>query len=60
MRKITQNRVIPLAIKAVAPSDIFVVEFQELEREGYAETTSIAVASDSVFILKPPVPGIGE
>ena len=60
MRRITQNRVIPIAIKAVAPSKIFVVEFQELEREGYAETTSIAVASDSIFKILPPVPGIGE
>ena len=60
MRRITQNRVIPIAIKAVAPSEIFVVEFQELEREGYVETTSIAVASDSLFKILPPVPGIGD
>lgn len=58
MKQITQDHVIPLAVKCVAASQIFVVEFQELERETYEGVESLTVASDSLFEIKPPVPGI--
>lgn len=60
MAGITQDRVIPIAIKAVGPSLIFIVEFQKLEREGHRDTASIVVASDSLFEIRPPVPGVGQ
>ncbi len=58
MRQITQNLVIPLAVKCVAASQIFVVEFNELDRETYSDVDSLTIASDSLFEIKPPVPGI--
>ena len=60
MRQITQNHVIPIAIKCVGPSQIYVVEFEELDRESFREVDSIAIASDSLFEITPPVPGICE
>lgn len=58
MKQVKQNRVIPLAVKCVAPSTIFVVEFNELTREGHSEVESLTVAAESLFEIKPPVPGI--
>jgi hypothetical protein len=58
MRQVTQGRVIPIAVKCVAPSTIHVIEFEELDRETYAKVNSIAIACDSLFEIKPPVPGI--
>jgi hypothetical protein len=58
MKQVKQDRVIPLAVKCVAPSTIFVVEFNELTREGYEEIESLTVAAESLFEIKPPVPGI--
>ena len=58
MRQITQDHVIPLAVKCVAPSQIFVVEFEELDRETFASVTSLTAACDSLFEIRPPVPGI--
>jgi hypothetical protein len=58
MKQIKQDRVIPIAVKCVAPSTIFVVEFNELTREGHAGVDSLTVASDSLFEIKPPVPGV--
>jgi len=58
MKQITQNHVIPLAVKCVAASQIFVVEFNELDRETHENVTSLSIASDSLFEIKPPVPGI--
>ena len=58
MKQVKQNRVIPLAVKCVAPSTIFVVEFNELTREGHEEIESLTVAAESLFEIKPPVPGI--
>lgn len=58
MKQVKQNRVIPLAVKCVAPSTIFVVEFNELNRNDYDDVDSLTVAADSLFEIKPPVPGI--
>jgi hypothetical protein len=58
MRSITQDRVIPIAVKCVAPSTIHVVEFQEFRRESYTAVTSVEIAWDSLFEIRPPVPGI--
>ncbi len=58
MKQIMQDHVIPLAVKCVAPSTIFVVEFNELERDGYQHVEHLTVAAESLFEIKPPVPGI--
>lgn len=58
MKQVKQDRVIPLAVKCVAPSTIFVVEFNELTREGHEEVESLSVAAESLFEIRPPVPGI--
>lgn len=58
MKQVTQRRVIPLAVKCVRASTIFVVEFNELNRETYTDVESLSFAADSLFEIKPPVPGI--
>lgn len=59
MRQIQQDHVIPLAVKSVGPSQVYVVEFEELDRSSYASVTSLTVASDSLFEIRPYVPGVG-
>jgi hypothetical protein len=56
--KITQNRVIPIAVKCIPPSTLYVIEFEALERDTYAEVDALVVAGQSLFRLEPPVPGI--
>lgn len=58
MKQIKQNRVIPLAVKCVQPSTIFVVEFDALTRDNFEDTEGLTVSSQSLFEIKPPVPGI--
>lgn len=56
--RITQNRVIPIAVKCIPPSTLYVIEFEALERESYKEVDGLVVAGQSLFRLEPPVPGI--
>lgn len=58
MPKIVQDRVIPIAIKCIPPSTLFVAEFETLERSSYQEVESLIIASQSLFEITPPVPGI--
>lgn len=58
MKQVTQSRVIPIAVKCVAPSTIYVVEFPELNRDSFSTVDVIEIESDSLFEIKPPVPGI--
>jgi hypothetical protein len=60
MRQLQQDRVIPLAVKSVGPSQIYVVEFEELDRATYSSVNSLTVVSDSLFEIRPPVPGVGR
>jgi len=59
MRTVTQNVVVPIALKAVAPSQIHMVEFSAVERADAETTEVLTVLSEAVYILQPPVPGIG-
>lgn len=54
------EHVIPLAVKAFAPSKIFVVEFSSLSQEEARNATSLTVTSSAVYELSPPLPGIGK
>lgn len=56
--RITQNRVIPIAVKCIPPSTLYVLEFEALERSTYKEVDTLVVAGQSLFKLEPPVPGI--
>lgn len=56
--RITQNRVIPIAVKCIKPSTLYVIEFESLERDSYNDVDSLVVAGQSLFKLEPPVPGI--
>lgn len=58
MKQITQERVIPIAVKCMPDSSIYVVEFAELTRDTYLSAETISIVSDSVFVIKPSVPGI--
>lgn len=57
---VTQDVVIPLAVKARGPSRIHVVEFDLVTRKEAATLSSLTVASDAIYEFVPPVPGIGE
>lgn len=56
--KITQNRVIPIAVKCIKPCTLYVIEFQAFERDSYKDIDSLVVVGQSLFELRPPVPGI--
>jgi hypothetical protein len=50
--------VIPLAVKSVGDSDVYVVEFEEVDGETATQFDALVVACDSLFEIRPPVPGI--
>jgi len=54
------THVLPLAVKAFAPSQIYVVDFAPLSKEEAGRATSLRIASSAVYVLKPPIKGIGE
>lgn len=58
MKTIDQDQVIPIAIKCVAPSVIYICEFEALTRANHATTDALVVAHESLFEIKPSVPGI--
>jgi hypothetical protein len=58
MSQIQQDHVVPLAVKSVGPSQAYVVEFEELDRATSFSATSLTVASDSLFEIRPRVPGV--
>lgn len=50
--------VVPIAVKAIGPSTIHVIEFAAFERDAEAET-SLVMVSQAIYELEPAVPGIG-
>ena len=59
-RGITQDFVIPMAIKALAPSEVWVLEFDTVARSEVTSRRPLAIVSDAIYEFVPPVPGIGE
>lgn len=59
LANIHQPFVVPIALKAIGPSLIHIVEYQEVSRDGAEELETLNVANQAVFELVPPVPGIG-
>lgn len=56
---ITQNLILPMAVKALAPSRIYVIEFEAVPRKDIDRKKSLAVASTALYEFVPAVPGIG-
>jgi hypothetical protein len=56
---VKQNIVVPIGIRAIGPSQIHLIEFSAILREDAGTTTLLTKASDAVYSLEPPVPGIG-
>lgn len=54
------NVVIPLAVKAFAPSQVYIADYQPLNRAAASAVTSLTVGFQGVYELVPPVPGIGQ
>lgn len=57
---IEQDIVIPLAVKAIAPSEVYVVEFEPVHRDHLPSIEDLTVATSAIYVLVPPVPGIGR
>jgi hypothetical protein len=60
IRAITQNVVIPIAVKAIAPSQVHVIEFDSVTRANAPTAASLNIASEAVYEFVPAVPGIGK
>lgn len=56
----TQDVALPIGIKVVGNSEIYVVEFQPVTRDQVDQLQSLEKVSAVVYELSPPVPGIGD
>lgn len=52
--------VIPLAVKAFAPSKVYIADYQPLHRATASAVTSLTVGFEGVYEFVPPIPGIGQ
>ncbi|MBA3946871.1 MAG: hypothetical protein H0X37_20195 [Herpetosiphonaceae bacterium] len=59
LKGVSQNIVIPMAIKAIGRSRVHVIEFDAVERQHSETTTSLNIASDAVYEFVPPIEGVG-
>lgn len=59
MAGVTQDLALPIVVKTLGPSEIHVVEFEAVSRKDAEDLKSLVVASEAVYELVPPVPGIG-
>lgn len=57
---VTQDYILPIAIKAIGKSEIFIVEFDVVAKADAAALESLIPISEAVYELIPPVPGIGK
>jgi len=57
---IRQEVVIPMAAKAIAPSRIYMVQFAPVDRKTASGLSTLAVESEAIYELVPPVPGVGK
>ena len=60
MAAVNQDTVMPIAIKAIAPSRVYVVQFRPVNRLEAADLSSLSVESEAIYELIPPVPGVGK
>ena len=59
MTAVTQDVVIPIAVKSVGPSEIHVVQFDSILRSEAPDLSELSIRSEAVYQLVPLVPGIG-
>lgn len=57
-KSVSQDRIVPVAVKIVAKSEIHFVEYDEVTRHGYPNLSGLSAVRDVLYELKPPVPGI--
>jgi hypothetical protein len=60
MKGMDQGRVLPMAVKAVAPSRVQVVQFAPVSRADAPQMEALEIASEAIYELVPPVPGVGS
>lgn len=60
VKSINQEYILPIAIKAIKPSEIYLVEFDVVPKEEAERVETLVVVKEVIYILKPSVPGIGE
>jgi len=60
MPEVKQNLVLPIAVKATGPSEVYVVEFEAVRREEAGALAAVSVANTALYELVPAVPGIGK
>ncbi|MDD4889167.1 MAG: hypothetical protein PHU85_04500 [Phycisphaerae bacterium] len=60
LSEFSQPYVLPIAVKAIAPSEVYVVEFDAVPCEDAATLDVLTVNNTADYVLTPAVPGIGE
>lgn len=60
MKGVTQELILPLAVKAILPSEVYLIEFQAIRRDEAEDIEALTIASSAVYRLVPTVPGIGK
>jgi hypothetical protein len=60
MHAIHQGTVVPIAVKAIAPSKVYVVQFAPVNRADVPGLLALSVESEAVYELLPSVPGVGK
>lgn len=60
MAAISQDIVVPIAVKAIAPSKVYVVQFAPVNRANVPSLLSLSVESEAIYELLPTVPGVGK
>lgn len=56
---VKQEYILPIAIKAVGASEVFLVEFDIVQKADAPTIETLIPISEAVYELVPPVPGIG-
>jgi hypothetical protein len=57
---VMQTVALPIGIKAVSESQVYIAEFDEVAKDDLRGLESLSIVSDAVFELVPAVPGIGR
>lgn len=60
MKGVHQDLAIPLAVKAIAPSSIHIVQFVPISRANASSLSSLQIESEAIYDLLPSVPGVGK
>lgn len=59
MTAVTQDVVIPIAVKSVRPSEVHIVQFGSIQRSEASDLSELSIHREAVYELVPQVPGIG-